>query len=387
MQMDIQRQSLRQRTRRGPVRAWDALAVLAALAVAVVALAPLARAAKVKDLAEIQGVRSNPLIGYGIVVGLAGTGDSSSSLFANRSLAGLLAKLGIVVSPNELKVTNVAAVMVTATLPPYARAGEALDVTVSSIGDSKSLQGATLLASPLLGVDGQVYGLAQGPVTIGGFALAGGGDSVQQNHTTVGRIPRGAIVERELGFELGEREHVNLILRQKDFTTAARMAAAVNKKIAMPVAHATDAGTVLVQIPPDARKDPVTFLARIEEIEVVPGGRAAVVVNERTGTVVMGADVQIQPVAVAHGNLSITVSTRTEVSQPQPFSETGTTVVFDNEQIVVQEEGSNLILVQGATIGELVRSLNAIGVTPRDLIAILQAIQAAGALQGELRII
>jgi flagellar P-ring protein precursor FlgI len=346
-----------------------------------------AHAAKVKDLAEIQGVRSNPLLGYGIVVGLQGTGDSSGSLFANRSLAGLLAKLGIVVSPNNLKVTNVAAVMVTATLPPYARTGEALDVTVSSIGDSKSLQGATLLASPLLGVDGQVYALAQGPVTIGGFALAGGGDSVQQNHTTVGRIPRGAIVERELGYELGERGYVTLILRQKDFTTAARMAAAVNAKLAMPVARAADAGTVEIQIPADARGDPVTFIARIEEVDVVPGGRAAVVVNERTGTVVMGAEVEILPVAIAHGNLSITVSTRTEVSQPAPFAETGATVVFDNEEIVVQEEGSSLILVHGATIGELVRSLNAIGVTPRDLIAILQAVHVAGALQGELRII
>jgi len=360
------------------------VAVLSALASGV---AP-AHAARVKDLAQIQGVRTNPLIGYGIVVGLQGTGDSSSSLFANRSLAGLLAKLGIVVRADSLKVTNVAAVMVTADLPPFARVGEMIDVTVSSIGDSKSLQGATLLATPLLGVNGEIYGLAQGAVTIGGFALSGGaGDSVQQNHATVGRIPRGAIIEREILVQMQGRESVRLVLHDKDFTTAARMAEALNRKLEKPLAKAEDSGTVEVQIPLETRDDPVPFLAIVQETELIPSRAAAVVLNERTGTVVMGSEVEIAPVAIAHGNLSITVSKRTDVSQPEPFAERGSTVVFQNDEIVVQEEGSKLIVVQGVTIGELVGSLNAIGVTPRDLIAILQAVKAAGALQGELRVI
>lgn len=348
---------------------------------------PSARGARVKDLADVQGVRSNPLIGYGIVVGLQGTGDSSSSLFANRSLAGLLAKLGIVVSPDDLKITNVAAVMVTSELPPFARVGELLDVTISSIGDAKSLQGATLLATPLLAVDGEVFALAQGPVTIGGFAQSSGGDSVTQNHPTVGRIPRGGVVEKEIPLDLIGRESVNLVLHEKDFTTAARMANAVNLSTASDLAHATDAGTVRVRIPIASQLDPVQFLARIESVEVAPSRAAVVVLNERTGTVVMGAEVEIAAVAIAHGNLSISVSTRTEVSQPAPFAERGKTVAFDNEEIVVQEEGSNLVVVQAVTIGELVRSLNAIGVSPRDLIAILQAVRAAGALQAALKII
>ncbi len=347
-----------------------------------------AEAARVKDLADIRGVRSNPLIGYGIVVGLQGTGDSSSSLFANRSLAGLLAKLGIVIRADDLNVSNVAAVMVTADLPPFARVGEAIDITVSSIGDAKSLQGATLLATPLLAVDGEVYGLAQGPLTIGGFTLSGGaGDSVQQNHPTVGRIPRGAIVEREVGYEIEGQETVQLILHEKDFTTAARMADALNRTFNQPLAKARDAGTIDVVLPTEAQTDPVPFLAKVQETQVAPGRSAAVVLNERTGTVVMGADVEIAPVAIAHGNLSIAVSKRTEVSQAEPLARKGGTVVFQNDEIVVQEQGSKLVVVQGVTIGELVSSLNAIGVTPRDLIAILQAVKAAGALQGDLRII
>jgi len=345
------------------------------------------QAARVKDLADVQGVRSNPLIGYGIVVGLQGTGDTSKSLFASRSLAGLLAKLGIVVRPNDLKVTNVAAVMVTADLPPFARAGEALDVTVSSIGDSKSLQGAVLLATPLLSVDGEVFALAQGAVSIGGFAgSTDSGDSVQQNHPTVGRVPRSALVEREVGDVLRDRTTVNLILHDKDFTTAARMADAVNRKIPGS-AQAADSGTVVIEIPENRRANPVPFVAQIQELDVLPGRSATVVLNERTGTVVIGSDVSIAAVAITHGNLSIRVGTRTEVSQPAPFAREGDTVVFDNAEIVIQEEGSSLVVVQGVTIGELVRALNATGATPRDLIAILQAVKAAGALQAELKII
>jgi flagellar P-ring protein precursor FlgI len=345
-------------------------------------------AARVKDLAGFQGVRSNPLIGYGIVVGLQGTGDTATSLFANRSLAGLLAKLGIVVEPNLVNVTNVAAVMVTADLPPFARIGEALDVTVSSIGDSSNLQGGTLLATPLLGVDGEVFALAQGPVSIGGFSTStGGGDRVGQNHPTVGRIPGGALVERELTVRLDNRESVRLVLHQKDFTTAARVARELNTKLGNGIAHAADAGTVEIRVPESHQNRLVTFLARIEDVKVQPDRSATVVLNERTGTVVMGAEVRISAVAIAHGNLTVRIDNKTSVSQPAPFSEVGTTVAFDNTEIVVQERGTPLAVVQGITIAELVRALNAIGASPRDLIAILQAIKAAGALQAELKII
>ncbi len=360
-----------------------------ALLVAVTLALPIpGHGARIKDLAEVQGVRPNALMGYGLVVGLQGTGDTAASLFANRSLAGLLAKLGIVVDPLLVKVTNVAAVMVTADLPPFARIGEPIDVTTSSIGDAKNLQGGILLATPLLGVDGEVYALAQGALSIGGFgASSAQGDRVQKNHLTVARIPGGALVERELGLRFGGRDSIRLVLREKDFTTAARLAQAVNGAIGDGTAWAADAGSIEVRIPADAKMNPVPFLARIEELDVQPDRVAAVVLNERTGTVVIGADVRISAVAISHGNLSIRISTRTAVSQPAPFAEVGSTVVFDNEEIVIQEQGSALAMVQGVTISELVRALNAIGASPRDLIAILQSIKAAGALQAELRII
>jgi flagellar P-ring protein precursor FlgI len=363
--------------------------------VALLALAPpgAARAeVRVKDVAEFQGTRPNPLLGYGILVGLQGTGDSASSLFANRSLAGLLAKLGISVDPNAVQVTNVAAAMITAELPPFARVGEALDVTISSIGDASNLQGGTLLATPLLGVDGEVYALAQGPVSIGGFAASSlQGDRVQQNHTTVARIPRGARVERELAPELVGRESVRLVLQDKDYTTAHRIALAINRSVGAGLAHAADAGTVELAIPEGERADPVAFFARVEDVRVTPDRAARVVLNERTGTVVIGAEVRIAAVAITHGNLSIRVATRTSVSQPSPLSETGATVVFDNDEISVEEvrtgPNSNLLVVQGVTVKELVETLNRLGASPRDLIAILQAIRAAGALQAELTII
>ena len=352
------------------------------------AVPQLAGAVRIKNLVDVQGVRPNPLMGYGIVVGLQGTGDTAASLFTNRSLAGLLAKLGIVVDSNELAVTNVAAVMVTADLPPFARIGEFLDVTVSSIGDSGNLQGGTLLATPLLGVDGQVYALAQGAVSIGGFSVSTGqGDRVQQNHPTVARIPHAAIVERELVIPFAGRKEIRLLLHEKDFTTAARIAVALNQRFGEGTARATDAGAIDIVIPEGYQASPVPFLAQIEEIDVEPGRKARIVLNERTGTVVIGAEVRIGPVAISHGNLSVQISARTNVSQPAPFSETGTTVVFENDEIVVQERGSNLILVQGAAIGELVRTLNSLGASPRDLIAILQAMRAAGVLQAELKII
>ena len=362
---------------------------LTLLALAVLLLCPLVSgAARIKDLADFQGIRSNPLLGYGLIVGLQGTGDSAASLFASRSLAGLLSKLGIVVDPKLVKVTNVAAVMVTADLPPFARIGEPLDVTVSSIGDSANLQGGTLLATPLLGVNGEVFALAQGAVSIGGFsATTGQGDRVQQNHPTVGRVPGGALVERELPFSLDDRDSMRLVLHEKDFTTAARMAHEINRKIGGGTARAADSGTIEVRIPSRHQGETVGFLAMVEDIEVRPDRAARVVLNERTGTVVMGAEVRIAAVAIAHGSLTVRISTRTSVSQPAPFSEVGSTVAFDNQEIVVQERGSKMAVVQGVTVAKLVRTLNAIGATPRDLIAILQAIKAAGSLHAELKII
>ncbi len=343
---------------------------------------------RIKDLADFEGVRTNALLGYGLVVGLQGTGDTPASLFANRSLAGLLAKLGIVVDATRVRVSNVAAVMVTAELPPFARIGDALDVTVSSIGDAKNLQGGTLLATPLLAVDGDAYALAQGAVSIGGFAAeAPAGDRVQQNHPTVARIPRGALVEREFALVLAERESMRLVLREKDFITAARVATALNAEVGDGIAHATDSGTVEIAVPDQSRLDPVPFLARIEDVRVQPDRPAVVVINERTGTVVMGADARISAVAVAHGSLSIRIDATTNVSQPAPFAEVGGTVVFDNNEVVALEAGSQLLVVQGVTIKELIDALNRIGASPRDLIAILQAIKSAGALQAELRIL
>lgn len=345
-----------------------------------------------KDLVDFAGARSNPLLGYGLVVGLQGTGDSATSLFANRSLAGLLAKLGIVVDPAQVAVTNVAAVMVTSELPPFARIGDGLDVTVSSIGDSDNLQGGTLLATPLLGVDGEVYALSQGPVSIGGFAVKSNqGDRVQQNHPTVARIPRGALVERDFAPSIAGKDQLRLLLHDKDFTTAHRIAVALNQTLGGEVAHATDAGSVEVEIPEAQRADPVTFFARIEDVRVEPDRAARVVLNERTGTVVIGSEVRISAVAITHGNLTIRVASQTNVSQPAPFSETGATVVFDNDEVAADEvrtqTGSPLLVVQGVTVRELIETLNRLGASPRDLIAILQAIRAAGALQAELTLI
>ena len=297
----------------------SALALLLALG-----LCGSANAIQIKNLAEVQGVRSNPLIGYGLVVGLQGTGDSSASLFANQTLAGFLAKLGIVVDPDEVSVTNVAAVMVTADLPPFARIGETVDVTVSSIGDSSNLQGGTLLATTLLGVDGEVYALAEGAISIGGFSVSSNqGDRVQQNHPTVGRIPHAAIVERELVVPFDDRQEIRLLLHEKDFTTAARIAVSLNERFGEETAHATDAGSVQIKVPERYQKHAVPFLAQVEEIEIEPGRIARVVLNERTGTVVIGADVRISAVAISHGNLSVQISARTNVSQPTPFSDDG----------------------------------------------------------------
>ncbi len=369
------------------------LSVLARTAIAVIAGATVlvstpAASVRVKDIAAAKGVRGNQLIGYGLVVGLNGTGDRQGTEFTVQSLSSMLTRLGIGVDADAISVKNVAAVMVTAVLPPFARTGARLDATISSAGDATSLEGGTLLLTPLYGADGEVYALAQGPLSVGGFSAGGGaGSSVQKNHPTVGRLANGATVERELPYTLVGKPAFDLALSHADFTTAKRMAESINEKLGQPVAHAPDPATVRVRIPEQFAGDEVTFMASIEEVEIDPDRVARVVVNERTGTIVMGANVRLERVAVAHGNLSVTIAAENDVSQPAPLSR-GETVGVTNEVVTAEEEEAFLSVVdEPITIDELVRGLNALGVTPRDLIAILQAIKAAGALSAELEVI
>jgi flagellar P-ring protein precursor FlgI len=357
--------------------------------IALVFLTPYAAyAVRIKDIASIQGVRRNQLLGYGLVVGLDGTGDDDKTEFTIQSVASMLEKMGIVVNPEDVDIDNVAGVMVTANLPAFAKVGTRIDVVVSSIGNAESLQGGTLLMTPLKAPDGEVYAVAQGPISIGGFAFAGAaGGGVQKNHPTVGQIPGGAIIEKEVKFDLSKKTSLEISLRQPDFTTCLRMAKAIQESIGSGMAEPLDAGTVSVKIPESYNNNMVAFISNIEKLEIMPDITAKVVVNERTGTVVIGDNVRISTVAVSHGNLSIVIKEQPAVSQPLPFS-AGETVVVPQTEVQIQEQISKLILVpEGASIGDVIRGLNAIGVTPRDLIAILQAIRAAGALQAELEII
>ncbi len=345
-------------------------------------------AVRIKDLADINGVRDNQLVGYGLVVGLDGTGDGKKSLFTIQSMVSMLEKMGITVKASDIAVSNVAAVMVTAELPPFAKAGRRIDVLVNSIGDAKNLQGGTLLMTPLKAANGQVYAVAQGPVNTGGFSAEGQGGSVQKNFPTVGRVIDGALVEREVNINLNSRRSLTLSLRQPDFTTVTRMTAAINGLFYDRVADAQDAGTVEVKVPMAYLGNIVGLVAMIEKLEVQPDITARVIINERTGTVVMGENVRISTIAIAHGNLSIVIKESPQVSQPLPFSEGGETVVTpDTDLSVVEGENQLVVMPSGTSIGEVVNALNALGVSPRDLIAIFQAIKAAGALQAELEVI
>jgi flagellar P-ring protein precursor FlgI len=347
-----------------------------------------AHAVRVKDIASVKGVRSNQLVGYGLVVGLAGSGDKQGTEFTVQSLASVLGAMGIGVDAQAIQVKNVAAVMVTAELAPFARTGAVLDATVSSLGDATSLEGGMLVMTPLRGADGQIYALAQGSVSTGGFNVSGGaGGGAQKNHTTVGRVVSGATVERELPFAIDRAGSFQLTLHEADFTTAMRIADAINAAVGSDVASPPDPGTVQVNVPADRAGAVVAFLASVEAVEVEPDSVARVVVNERTGTIVIGANVRISAVAIAHGSLSVTVAAVNEVSQPEPFGEGDTTPVT-NEVIDVAEQEAKLHVVPASvTIDELVRGLNAMGVTPRDLISILQAIKASGAMSAELEIL
>lgn len=349
--------------------------------------APSAHAVRIKDLADIKGVRNNQLVGYGLVVGLDGTGDGKKSKFTIQSLASMLEKMGVTVNPNDIAVSNVAAVMVTAELPPFAKSGGRIDALVNSIGDADNLQGGTLLLTPLKAVNGQVYAVAQGPVNTGGFTASGAGGKAQKNFPTVGRVVGGALIEREIASDFNGRRQLTLALHHPDFTTVARMTDAINGVFYDNIARAPDAGTVVVRVPEKFINNVVNLVALLEGLPVTPDQLAKVVINERTGTVVMGEQVRISTIAIAHGNLSIVIKERVDVSQPGPFSK-GETVVAPNTNISVQEEDNRLVLMdEGVSIGEVVKALNALGVTPRDLVAIFQAIKAAGALQAELEVI
>jgi flagellar P-ring protein FlgI len=345
-----------------------------------------AMAVRVKDLVQIQGVRENRLAGYGLVVGLNGTGDKSGSEFTVRSLYNMLRNLGIAVDPALLKVKNVAAVMITANLPPFAKSSQKLDCTVSSVGDASSLAGGTLVLAPLYGPDGKVYAMAQGPISVGGFAVEGAsGTGVTKNFPTVGRVPGGGVVERSLELDMGSQ--MVLVMNNPDFTTVHRMEQSINSNLGSKAAYAKDISTIVVDVPENYRNRVVDFVALIEGVDVHPDNKAKVIVNERTGTVVMGSDVKISTVAIAHGNLNIRISEESQVSQPLPKSR-GVTTVSPKSDVTVSEGGRQLVeLPGGTTIGRLISALNAIGVSPRDLVIILQSIKQTGALYADLEVI
>jgi len=347
-----------------------------------------AAAARIKDIANIKGVRTNQLVGYGLVIGLNGTGDKDDKVTV-RSISEMLEKMGLTVKPDDIKADNVASVIVTAKLPAFARAGSRIDVLVSSIGGADNLQGGTLLFTPLRGADRKIYAIAQGPVSTGGFKVEGSsGGGVQKNHPTVGRVAGGALIEREIKSDFANKTKLVLSLHNPDFTTASRTVAAINRTLAADYAKTPDSGTVEIDIPPEYDGNMVGLVTVVENIGVNPDMYARVIINERTGTVVMGADVRLSTIAIAHGSLSIQIRESTDVSQPAAFSRGGQTVASPESDITVREQKVPIyVLESGVSIGDVVRALNALGVTPHDLIAIFQAIKAAGALQAELEII
>ena len=350
---------------------------------------PASGSTRLKDLAALEGVRDNQLIGYGLVVGLAGTGDRQQTVFSPQSLANMLERMGVSVPGGTIRVKNTAAVMITATLPAFAQPGTRLDVTAAAIGDATNLQGGLLVLTPLKASDGQIYAVAQGAVITGGFAAGRGGASQTVNHPTVGRVAGGAIVERAAP-SLAPKGVLHLQLRYADFTTASRIAAALNAKYGAAgsaPARAENSALVNVLVPPAYATRPIDFVAEMEALTVDADQPARVVVNERTGTIVMGRDVRISPVAILHGNLTVEIQTSVDISQPPPLS-SGTTVALAKTGVEAKEEPArNVVLKQGATVEELVRALAAIGSTPRDVIAILQNLRAAGALEAELEVI
>ncbi len=363
-----------------------ALAVLAALAWP----RPAAAQSRIKDIADFEGVRDNLLVAYGLVVGLDGTGDDlDSAPFTRESLIGMLQRLGINARDDDLDTKNVAAVMITANLPPFARQGTRIDVTVSALGDADSLLGGTLLVTPLLAADGEVYAVSQGPVAIAGFSAKGDGQSVTKGVPTAGRIPNGAIVEREIAFELGALTSIKIALRNPDLTTTRRLAQAINKFVGETAARPSDPATVVLTVPTRYQGDAVALLTDIEQLRVRTDQIARVVIDERSGVIVMGDKVRISTVAIAQGNLTIRSTETPQVSQPSVFATTGTTETVARTEIEVQEQAGRrtAVLSAGVSLQELVNALNALGIGPRDLVTILQAVKAAGALQAEIKVL
>ncbi|MDF2873906.1 MAG: flgI [Sporomusa sp.] len=364
------------------------LTAVLAVSITVPALAaPTQVSSRIKDVSKVQGMRNNQLSGYGLVVGLNGTGDSNKSVFTLQSIANMLKSFGVVINSSAIKPKNVAAVMITATLPPFAKPGDTIDITVSSMSDAKSLQGGTLLQTPLRGANGQVYAVGQGPVSTGGFIFGSGGSSQQKNFPTVANIPAGALVEREVPMPFTDKEKgkITLALNQPDFTTANRISAAIDQRFGS-ITVAKDPGTVVINVPYYYNEDIVGFVAALEELPVTPDTVAKVVINERTGTIVIGSNVTIDQVAVAQGGLTVRIGKSTEVSQPPSFSD-GNTVVTTDTTIEAKEQPAGLIVLPAsANVGDVVAALNAVGATPRDIISILQAIKAAGALHADLQV-
>lgn len=343
---------------------------------------------RIKDLVDFEGIRDNQLVGYGLVVGLNGSGDTlNNAPFTRQSLQAMLERLGVNTRDTDLRTANVAAVMVTSNLPPFATQGTRIDVTVSALGDATSLQGGTLLVTPLHGADGEVYAVAQGPVAVSGFKAQGEAASITRGVPTVGRIANGAIVEREIVFHLAQQRSLRLALRNPDFTTARRIATAINAFTASYTARALDPATVRLDLPQNFRGDIVSLLVEVEQLRIEPDHTAKVVIDESSGIIVMGRDVRIATVAIAQGNLTVTVTETPQVSQPEPFSE-GQTVVVPRTRITADDENQRRLAVvpEGVTLRDLVDGLNALGIGPRDMISILQAIKAAGALQAQIEV-
>lgn len=365
----------------------SAAALLAATLLACAAT-PANALSRIKDLANVEGVRTNQILGYGLVVGLNGTGDTlNNAPFTKQSLQAMLERLGVNTRGTNLRTANVAAVMVTANLPPFGTQGTRVDITVSAMGDSKSLQGGTLLVTPLLGADGEVYAVAQGSVAISGFSAEGDAAKITRGVPTVGRIANGALVEREIDFALKNLKTLRLALRNPDLTTSRRIAAAINDFLGADAAEPTDPSTIAIQIPAKYQGNMIRLLTEIEQLRVEPDQLAKIVIDERSGIIVMGKDVRVSTVAIAQGNLTVTITEQPQVVQPEGFSN-GRTAVVPRTSVKVDTEGGNKLAVvkESVTLKDLVDGLNALGIGPRDLIAILQAIKAAGALQAEIEV-
>ena len=372
---------------RRPKNTPHLLAAIFAMQIAFTAHAVEPVQIKIRDLATVEGVRENPLIGYGMIVGLNGTGDKQQTVFAIQTLAGILQRMGVQIPANSVRVKNVASVFVTANLPPFARPGAPVDVTVSSIGDAKSLEGGMLLLTALYGADGQVYAAAQGPLAVGGYSAGGSGNGKQVNHPTVGRIPSGGRVERALPFNFDHLQPLNLLLREPDFTTAGEISDVINLAFGHNIAIARDGGRVEINTVGTGVPNLTNVMAKIENLSVIVHRRARVVVNERTGTVVMGQDVRLGAVSILHGGFSVQITTEIQVSQPEALSQGKTAVVGQQDVQVKEVPVRRVEITEGARVDQLVDGLQNMGATARDVISILQAIKAAGALDADLEVI